>query len=151
MAPLLTPATSVHAITPNVDELAALVGHDVADQPGDIAAAAAELHARGVRHVWVSRGAGGSVLAGPDGVVTIDAVPAEVRDVTGAGDAMTAGFVYGLLCGETAATAARRGHLAAALTVASTHTVPPDLGVAFAAALQDLDQTTEPTPAGATP
>ncbi|HEY3338076.1 MAG TPA: PfkB family carbohydrate kinase [Propionicimonas sp.] len=151
MAPLLTPATSVHAITPNVDELAALVGHDVADQPGDIAAAAAELHARGVRHVWVSRGAGGSVLAGPDGVVTIDAVPAEVRDVTGAGDAMTAGFVYGLLCGETAATAARRGHLAAALTVASTHTVPLDLGVAFAAALQDLDQTTEPTPAGATP
>jgi pseudouridine kinase len=65
---------------------------------------------------------------------------------------MTAGFVHGLLCGETPAAAARRGHLAAALTVASTHTVPPDLGVAFATALRTSeDQHTEPTSAGATP
>jgi pseudouridine kinase len=146
MAPLLTPAAAVHAITPNVDELAALVGHDVHDTIDDIAAAAAELHTRGVTQVWVSRGATGSVLAGPDGLIMIGAIAAEVRDVTGAGDAMTGGFVYGLLCGEPAATAARRGHLAAALTVASAHTVPPDLGVAFATALA-----TEPTNAGATP
>ena len=149
MAPLLTPATRVHAITPNVDELAALVGHHVPDTTDGIAAAAAELHARGVTHVWVSRGAAGSVLAGPDGVVTLNAIAAEVRDVTGAGDAMTAGFVYGLLRGETPATAARRGHLAAALTVASTHTVPPDLGVAFTSALHTLDQDSEPTTVGA--
>ena len=152
MAPLLTPATRVHAVTPNVDELGALVGHDVADTVDAIAAAAAELHDRGVTHVWVSRGAAGSLLAGPDGVVAIDAIAAEVRDVTGAGDAMTAGFVYGLLCGETPASAARRGHLAAALTVASTHTVPPDLGVAFTTALRTLDiPAAEPTNAGATP
>lgn len=146
MTPLLAAATPVHAITPNVDELAALVGHDVPDTVEGITAAAAELHTRGVVHVWVSRGAAGSLLAGPDGVACIDAIAAEVRDVTGAGDAMTAGFVYGLLCGETPATAARRGHLAAALTVASTHTVPPDLGVAFTTALA-----TESTKAGATP
>jgi pseudouridine kinase len=152
MAPLLTAATMVHAITPNVDELGALVGHDVADTVDGISAAAAELHARGVTNVWVSRGAAGSLLASPDGVVAIDAIPAEVRDVTGAGDAMTAGFVYGLLRGETPATAAHRGHLAAALTVASTHTVPPDLGVAFTTALRTLDiPATEPTNAGATP
>ncbi len=151
MAPLLTAATRVHAITPNVDELAALVGHDVQDTTDDIGAAAAELHANGVAHVWVSRGAAGSVLSGPDGVVAIDAIAAQVRDVTGAGDAMTAGFVYGLLCGEPPAAAARRGHLAAALTVASSHTVPPDLGVAFSTALDTLDLDSEPTNAGATP
>jgi pseudouridine kinase len=135
MAPLLSPERPVHAVTPNVDELAALVGHDVPDEEPAILAAAAELHARGVRYVWVSRGRDGSLLIGPDGVARLEAIPAQVRDVTGAGDAMTAGFVHGLLAGESAATAARHGHLAAALTVASTHTVPPDLGVAFAAAL----------------
>jgi pseudouridine kinase len=146
MARLLRPDRPVFAITPNVDELAALVGHDVPDAIGAITAAATELHARGVHHVWVSRGSAGSLLISPEGTVAIDAVATGVRDVTGAGDAMTAGFVHGVLSGETPATAARHGHLAAALTVASAHTVPPDLGVAFAAALA-----TEPTEAGARP
>ena len=152
MAPLLAPSTPIHAITPNVDELAALVGHDVPDTVEGITDAAAELHARGVAHVWVSRGAAGSLLAGPDGVVAIAAVAAEVCDVTGAGDALTAGFVHALLHGEDPAAAARRGHLAAALTVASTHTVPPDLGVAFSAALGTLEHlATSSTTAGAEP
>ena len=146
VAPLFAPECPVYAITPNVDELGALVGHDVTADTSAIVAAAGELRARGVTQVWVSRGAAGSLLVGPDGVVTLPAVPAEVHDVTGAGDAMTAGFVHGLLNGEPPATAARHGHLAAALTVASNHTVPPDLGVAFAAALA-----TEPTEAGARP
>ena len=74
---------------------------------------------------------------GPDGV------SARVIDVTGAGDAMTAGFVRALLAGEEPATAARHGHLAAALTVASGHTVRPDLGVAFAAALAESEAVSE--------
>jgi len=134
IAPLLVPERPVFAVTPNVDELGSLVGHDVADTDADIAAAAAELHERGVQQVWVSRGMAGSVLISASGSVAIPAVPAEVADVTGAGDAMTAGFVSGLLAGEDPAEAARHGHLAAALTVASSHTVRPDLGVAFSAA-----------------
>ena len=137
IAPLLVPERPVFAVTPNVDELGALVGHPVADSTDDIVAAAGELQQRGVAHVWVSRGAAGSLLAGERECVPIAAVPARVTDVTGAGDAMTAGFVHGLLAGEEPAAAAREGHLAAALTVASGHTVPPDLGVAFAAALAD--------------
>lgn len=136
MAPLLTPERPVHAITPNVDELGALVGRNLPDTAEAVTAAARELQAKGVSHVWVSRGPAGSLLISPDEVVAIQAFTAEVRDVTGAGDAMTAGFVHGLLAGEPPATAARRGHLAAALTVASSHTVPPDLGIAFAAALE---------------
>ncbi len=137
MAPVLAPGMSVYAITPNVDELAALVGRAVPNTVEGVTSAAVELHARGVRYVWVSRGSAGSLLVGPDEVVLIEAIPAEVSDVTGAGDAMTAGFVHGLLTGESPANAARHGHLAAALTVASNHTVPPDLGVAFAAALSN--------------
>ena len=146
LAPLFAPERPVFAITPNVDELGALVGHEVTEDVTAIASAAGELIARGVNHVWVSCGAAGSLLVSSDGVITIAAIPAEVRDVTGAGDAMTAGFVHGLLNGEPPATAARHGHLAAALTVASKHTVPPDLGVAFAAALAS-----EPTEAVARP
>ncbi len=140
IAPLLRPDLPVYAVTPNVDELAALVGRPVDDTTADIVTAACGLHARGVAHVWVSRGAGGSLLVSADDVVALDAVPAEVADVTGAGDALTAGFVHGLLAGESPAEAARQGHLAAALTVASGHTVRPDLGVAFAAALADTRQ-----------
>ncbi len=139
MAPLLASDRPVFAVTPNVDELAALAGRPVADDEADIAAAATVLHDRGVSHVWVSRGAAGSLLVSPDGVERIAAVAAAVSDVTGAGDAMTAGFVRGLLGGEDPAAAARHGHLAAALTVASGHTVRPDLGVAFAAALAETE------------
>lgn len=141
LAPLLSAHHPVFAITPNVDELGALVGRPVADTDTDTEAAARELHARGVAHVWVSRGAHGSLLIGADkDPIGIAAVPAEVVDVTGAGDAMTAGFVHALLQGATAEDAARAGHRTAAATVVSTHTVPPDLAIAS----QQIDQGARP-------
>ena len=54
-------------------------------------------------------------------------MPAEVVDVTGAGDAMLAAFCHALLDGAEPAAAAAYGHAAAALTIASPHTVRPDL------------------------
>lgn len=135
LASLLGSQRPVHTITPNVDELAALVGHPVADDLDELVAAARELHERGVSYVWVSRGPEGSLLVGPEDVVAIPALPVDVVDVTGAGDALTAGYVHALLSGESAATAAHWGHLAAALTLESPLTVRPDLGVAFAARL----------------
>lgn len=130
---LVDPGRPLFAVTPNTDELAALAGVPVNDEPQAITAAARLLHARGVTHVWVSRGPGGSLLCSADGTVTaLPAQPAEVVDVTGAGDALTAGFVRGLLAGQEPADAARSGHLVAALTIASPHTVRPDLGEVFA-------------------
>jgi pseudouridine kinase len=116
LSPLLGPERPVFAITPNLDELAAL---------GD----ARNLHKRGVEVVWVRRGAAGSSLSGPSLLteVELDAEPAEVVDVTGAGDAMLAAFCHHLLLGAAPEEAAREGHRAAALTVASPHTVVPDL------------------------
>lgn len=134
LAPVLQPGRPVFAIKPNVDELGALVGAGVTDSTRAIVAAARTLHDRGVTNVWVSRGARGSLLVGPDGVLEEASTPTRIEDVTGAGDAMTAGFVHGLLRGEPIAECVRFGHAAAALTVASRYTVRADLGVALAKA-----------------
>lgn len=148
IAPLLSTSTPVFAISPNLDELAALVGHRVGPGRDEVVAAAGELHRRGVQHVWVSLGEAGSLLSSEAAIPAVTTFPAAattVVDVTGAGDAMTAGFVDALLRGEDPATAAVRGHLAAALTVACEATVRPDLGDALERALSP-DPTTKEQP-----
>lgn len=114
-------------VTPNVPELGALLGRDVPDEPDALRVAADELHAQGVRLVWVRRGAAGSLLSTPEGVTELAALPAEVRDVTGAGDAMLAAFLAALAAGLPPVEAARHGHAAAAITVESDHAVSPTL------------------------
>ena len=104
IAPLLRLERPVFAITPNEAELAAL---------GSVAG----LHRRGVEVVWVRRGPAGSSLSTADELVELEATRVEPVDVTGAGDAMLAAFCHRILV----------GHTAAALTVASPHTVVPDL------------------------
>ena len=140
LTPLLSPERPVFALTPNRDELRALTVDD-ADAPARLdteaalSRAASVLHDRGVRHVWIRLGADGSLLStrapGPATAAAtlhrLAADPAEVQDVTGAGDAMLAAFAYALLAGHGPAAAARHGHAAAALTLESTHTVRPDL------------------------
>jgi pseudouridine kinase len=76
-------------------------------------------------------------------VVLVGAPPVEVADVTGAGDAMTAGYVHALLAGEDVVEAARYGQVLAALTCASADTVRPDLTAALVAA--HLTTTQPPT------
>ncbi|GAB3243007.1 carbohydrate kinase family protein [Nocardioides dilutus] len=116
LAGLLSARTPLLALTPNHDELAALGG------------SAAALHDRGVELVWTRLGPAGSRLSGPSGVVDVPRVEAsEVVDVTGAGDAMLAAFCHAVLAGAAPADAAAYGQAAAALTVASPHTVRPDL------------------------
>jgi pseudouridine kinase len=116
LSDLISASTPLFAMTPNADELAALGGTEQA------------LHDRGVELVWTRLGAAGSRLSGPDGVVDVAPVTApEVVDVTGAGDAMLAAFCHALLAGASPAEAAAYGQAAAALTVASPHTVRPDL------------------------
>lgn len=127
LLPALASGLVPHTVTPNVAELAALVGRDVPDTPGALTGAAGELHAQGVQTVWVRRGERGSLLSTPDGAAEIPALPARVADVTGAGDAMLAAYLAALLAGLPPAEAARHGHAAAALTVESLHAVSPTL------------------------
>jgi len=151
-APVLDGSVRVHTVTPNVDELAALVGHPVDDSVDAVRAAADDLHARGVEHVWVRRGTRGSLLsvAGPDEAdrprshaLLVGAPAVEVADVTGAGDSMTAGYVHALLDGADVVEAARYGQVLAALTCASADTVRADLTAALVAAHLTTD--TPPT------
>lgn len=114
-------AVPVHTITPTRSELAALSGEE------DLHSGVRALHAAGVTRVWVREGARGSTLFGERSAVHIPAIPAEVRDVTGAGDAMCAAYVHGLTIGLDDATAAAHGAAAAYLTITSEFTVRPDL------------------------
>jgi pseudouridine kinase len=122
VARAFAPERPVHLVTPNADELAAMTGL------ADPMAAVAHLHALGVANVWVRRGAnGGDWHAGTAAPVSIPGTPCRVVDVTGAGDAATAGWVHAHLRGATDTEAAAFGHACAALTVASPRTVRPDL------------------------
>ena len=111
-------------VTPNADELAAVTGRP-ADQWRE---SVADLHARGVEHVWVRHGADGSWMCTRGSEpVHLAAEPATVVDVTGAGDAMLAAWAAAWLVGADPVDAARAGHRAAAATIESPHTVRPDL------------------------
>ena len=115
-------------VTPNADELAALTGRPAAAWRESVA----DLHDRGVEHVWVRHGAHGSWMCSRGTApVHLPAVAAEVVDVTGAGDAMLAAWVAAWLRGADPVAAARTGHLAAAATIESPHTVRPDLAAAI--------------------
>lgn len=115
-------------VTPNSDEAGALVGrsHDPWSAVGD-------LHVRGVRHVWVREGDRGSYVCTEGSMrVHLPAIPVDVVDVTGAGDAMLAGWIAAWLRGADPVEAAGEGHRAAAATITSPHTVRPDLAEAMA-------------------
>jgi pseudouridine kinase len=88
--------------------------------------------------VWLRQGAEGSWICsrGLD-PVHLPAVPAAVVDVTGAGDAMLAGWITAWLRGADAVDAAREGHRAAAATIESHHTVRPDLAAVMSAAPEE--------------
>ncbi|MFC6704172.1 carbohydrate kinase family protein [Flexivirga alba] len=118
-------AWPVHTITPTRAELVTLSGEN------DLEAGVAALHSLGVGRVWVREGASGSTLFGQRLSTHVPAIVAEVRNVTGAGDAMAAAYVQALVAGIDDVTAARRGAAAAYLTITSEHTVRPDLSPAL--------------------
>ncbi len=92
---------ALHTFTPNHDELLAWAGTD------DVDAAREHAHAQGVEVVWLREGAAGSTLHTGDGRTTrLRLPPAEVVDVTGAGDAMLAAYVHRLRAGDPVAQAA---------------------------------------------
>lgn len=97
---------------PNDVQLANLTGHS---DPADGARAAA---AAGCRAVLVSCGEHGALLATDDACLRVPTLATEVVDTTGCGDAVSAGFIIGMLRGWSLELAAWLG-MAAAAQVAS--------------------------------
>jgi pseudouridine kinase len=118
---LLATERPIALLTPNQDELAALTGIVPLDD-GSLHEACHALHRAGVRIVWVRLGARGSVLsiAGAARPVHVPTLPCpHVADVTGAGDAALAGYLWASCSGHDVRTAARYGTAAALLTLRS--------------------------------
>jgi sugar/nucleoside kinase (ribokinase family) len=88
---------------------------------------ATALHQLGARAGIVTAGTSGIAVWSGDSVHSLDAMPAQPRDVTGAGDALAAGTLFGILHGQTLLESARLGLAAAAITVESPHAAAPEL------------------------
>lgn len=129
-------------ITPSENELESILGAEIDDdEDTDIVRAAEELKDRGAKNVIVSLGERGIYVSSGGGVSDFsegeqgDPEPGkfmgpykgEVVDVTGAGDALVAGLVYGIYKGYSLEVAARFGLGAAALTISSKEAVRRDL------------------------
>ena len=90
---------SIDVLFPNSKEAAVLSGRTV-ETRDDVAAAAAEIRRRGAGAVVVTLGANGGYIDDTNGRRFLAAFPPRlVRDVTGAGDALVAGYAYGMAIG----------------------------------------------------
>ncbi|GAB4576209.1 MAG: PfkB family carbohydrate kinase [Anaerolineae bacterium] len=115
-------------ITPNLKEAGVLCGKTAHSYDPETALNAAQhLLERGVRIAVVTLGVRGLAYAsGPDRGL-IPAIRTQVQDETGAGDALTAGIIFGLLNNVPLDEALRLGVSAASLTLRSKDTVVKEL------------------------
>ena len=82
-------------LVPNETEAEALTGMPIRGVD-DARRCASTLLDTGIRRVILTMGAGGALVAGPDGIDHVPAFQVEAVDTTGAGDAYRAGFYAGL-------------------------------------------------------
>ncbi len=117
---------AVDVLFPNRKEAAVLTGLS-ADTPEEIAKAAAELHRLGVGTVVVTLGGDGVYLHSAGHGRLLRAIAAKrVVDVTGAGDALVAGYAYAMLAGS-GHDPALFGLAAASITVETEDSVAQEL------------------------
>jgi len=127
-------------ITPNEDELESILEAEMGGRQNmGLVRAVEELKHRGVKKVIVTLGkrgiyvyyggAGDSSEGGQDEPSKFFMAPykSKVVDVTGAGDALVAGLVYGIYKGYPLKVAAKFGLRAAALTISTKEAVRRDL------------------------
>jgi 1-phosphofructokinase family hexose kinase len=113
----------------NAAEAGGLLGREVKDAAQQRAAVEA-LRAAGAGIAVMTLGEQGALLAGDEGVRRASPPPVNAINPIGSGDAMTAGIVAGLLRGEGAAEAFRRGMAAAAANTLTWDACRVDAGEA---------------------
>lgn len=115
-------------ITPNAQEAEVLSESPIQDRFEAIAAAQ-KLISLGVEVAIISLAEEGLCYATSQEKGHIPAIKCEVADATGAGDALTAGVVYGLVNDIPVSEAVRLGVSAATLALTCVDTVCPDLSL----------------------
>ena len=129
LAPRLSPWMSKLAmITPNEAEATALCGRPVTNRE-EALAAAKYLVAKGVQLAIVTLAEAGLCYATRSESGHVPAIRCHVVDYTGAGDAFSAGVVFGLLNDFPVDEAVRLGVSAATLTLKCEDTVCPEMNL----------------------
>jgi pseudouridine kinase len=138
----------MHAIKANVGELAALAGREIKSER-DLSEAGAFLCAAGVGRVFVTMGREGACCIDEGGMSRVPGFPAEIRSVTGAGDAFCAAVVYGVYHGLPTEDILLLGSAMSRITLASPFAVSRDMTETEALRVKDaLAGTTGGRPVG---
>lgn len=116
----------ISMVTPNREEAEVLAGFRLRTAE-DIQKAGAVLVERGVRWAVITLGPEGVLAASADNIEFLHSISTVVTDTVGAGDALTAGTVCGLLDGLGYLAAVRRGIACATLTLGTPLAVHPEL------------------------
>ncbi|KKC30628.1 ribokinase family sugar kinase [Caldanaerobacter subterraneus subsp. pacificus DSM 12653] len=113
-------------ITPNKEELESITEINILNDE-DMKKAVKYLRDKGIKNVIVTLGERGVYVSSEELEKFIEPYQTEIVDATGAGDALTAGLVYGIFNGYSLEVSAKLGLAAASLTISSPYTVNPFL------------------------
>lgn len=116
----------VHTLKPNRIEAELLSGVKITDD-ASLHKAAEALLAQGLQRVFISLGGDGVLAAQKDEMQLVSICKAEMRNATGAGDAMMAALVWSFLSGQSLTESAASGTAAAAIAVESEETINPNM------------------------
>ena len=120
----------IDCITPNKEELASISGIKI-ENDKDMVKGVKTLRDKGVKNIVLTLGKRGVYIStagmGREKGKFIPPHKVEVIDVTGVGDALVAGLVYGIFKGDSLEIAVRYGLVAAAVTISSPYTVNPGM------------------------
>ncbi|MCD9020444.1 carbohydrate kinase [Cohnella silvisoli] len=126
--------SGVTAIFPNLEEAIELAGvgagagagagasADTSNVP-DFAKIAQAIRERGVLNVFITLGESGVLYSGEEGSFLLPPIPADIIEVTGAGDAFVAGVAYGFLHNQPYVEACKLGLAASYLTLQTAESV----------------------------
>jgi pseudouridine kinase len=103
----------IYLATPNLDQMFALSHSRSPEEAADI------LHQQGLQNVVIHAGRQGAHVSNGKSVLLVPPKANTIMDVTGAGDAATAGLLYGLMCGLPLVKSAELGQEVAARVLAS--------------------------------
>ncbi len=103
----------IYLATPNLDQIESLTGTRNPE------AAAKILHERGLQNIVIHAGTQGAYVCDGKNFIHIPSTAQTIVDVTGAGDAATAGLVFGLMQNRSLEKSAELGQAMAARVIAS--------------------------------